>query len=230
MLTPEPTTLVFALLDAIANGVFRLLKRSEGFELAETGVDPGLDQMHVGILEARKEHPAAELDDVGVGARLGQHGLFVAYRRDDPIVIDRHGFGQGRRGVHGADLGVGNDERFRNRGGGAAKRRSGQKQAGQRSQRSLDVSRHGDAPFLSVFLTTTPVPPVQVKSRMNDLRRRVAGSPATGSSPLWPVDGQSSVTQTDLDWVLSISASRHLSRPWPESFQPPQGWLMSPFM
>jgi hypothetical protein len=62
----------------------------------------------VRVVEARHEHPATELDDLGLWSAQG-HDLALVTDRDDPVTRYRERLGLGPRGVDGPDAAAAED-------------------------------------------------------------------------------------------------------------------------
>ncbi len=59
----------------------------------------------MGVDQAGRDGPAAEVGDLGSGRRGRPRGL-AGSDRDEPAVLDRHGFGPGSRGIRRVHVGV----------------------------------------------------------------------------------------------------------------------------
>ena len=64
--------------------------------------------MHVRVLEARHQHPSAQIHDLG--ARPDEVADVIVADRDDPAAADRHGGGARAHGVRREDRPSGEDE------------------------------------------------------------------------------------------------------------------------
>src|SRR5207237_2587273 len=71
--------------------------------------EPGPDHVKMGVVQARDDGPALEVDQLGLGPFLGED-LLVAPHVRKPSVLDRHGGGGGALGIERRDLSVGEDD------------------------------------------------------------------------------------------------------------------------